>query len=94
MAIDPALWCTVKFRGESFLLACKYSKDAFSRAIISDEFTDDELEEIGKQIAKANKMRQLEDMQRRRRFDQYINDIRESIFQKYEDMVEDISGAG
>ena len=89
MVVDPALFGYVKLNGGSFLLACKYSKEAMRNAIANDCFEEGEVEAIGKQIAEYKKLRQQEQYQRQHRFAQYVENIRASIIHKYKDTIEE-----
>ena len=79
MIANPAFCYGIKIQRGSYLLGCKWSKKDMVDAIKTGYFSDEEVQEIIKQVIERQKEQKRESRLRKRRFKQYIEDIKLAI---------------
>gem|GEM_PF-4326570 len=82
MVVAPATFGNITLNNGTYLLACKYSKEALREAIENDCFEQNEIDEIGKQLEEKKQLLMAELRRRKIRFAQYVANIKNRIVQQ------------
>ena len=79
---NPAFSGRIKTRQRVFLVLYKYSKEILAKHVSGDAISDEEVTEMLEQVEKIDSLRKYEDERRKRRYEQYVVDIRDAIIHR------------